>query len=175
MITVNAAYIRAWRLEKAGVHNQAVKQFQNAMYNIKHSGLSRSEKAAARQAAAAKFEDSGRSTLSQIKSDFEDYLESVPEDLRLQVVADEFSTAEKSRYLDGTENQKNSVLAAHYLSSDNIAAMRDKWNERTGSKEEATDDFYEDLNKMINTAYEHPDYDEAKLNDIITKGYDKQK
>lgn len=169
MITVNAAYIRAGRLRKQGVNNQALTEFENAMKNIKESRLSKSEKAAARQAAASKFEASGESSLTDIKQKFEQEIQNIPESGPADAAG--LSTAEKAAFLDGSENKRASILASHYLSSDNIAAMRDKANEQYSSKEEQVDAFYRELGDMIYTAYNNPDYSEADLNDIILQGY----
>lgn len=167
----NIARTRVIRLEKAGINSQAVTAFRHSLKNIKESGLSTVEKRELREEAARAFMESGQSSLTEVKRA---YKEAISGGGRFEGIAGhtKLSTAEMSRFLDASENQKASILASHYLSSEQIAAIRDVALEQNeGAPEDVAASFYNMLGDMVQTAYDNPGFDQAQLNDLIIELY----
>lgn len=172
----NTARIRVLRLEKAGINNQAAARFRGSLKNIRESGLSAAEKSELREAAAKAFLETERTTLTEIKQAFKEAVSAAPagsfEAMAENTPDHGLSTAEKSRFLDGTDNQRLAILASHYLSSETILAAYDAAQSRyADAPEAASAAFYYTINNLVSTAYNTPGISEEALNNLIIDWY----
>lgn len=122
------AWQRAKRLEAKGVRNDALRAYKTAIENIKRNegGWSREKQTQLREDAARAFLQEKTSSISGIKEKaaaakkqgkyVEDYLQQLERAKDFQAIAD---------YIDASKNEKDVMLARHYVGSDSIAQVRE--------------------------------------------------
>lgn len=131
------------------IFNDAVERFNKSMRLIRESDLSTSEKRKLREEVSRRFIESGESTRTEIKENYERKKKYISQRAK-EAIQDDVELMAK--YLDSSKNQKISMLASFYLSSDQIMLIRDRlYTEgygtarRGASNERIIDDDYDNL------------------------------
>lgn len=131
------------------IFNDAVERFNKSMRLIRESELTTSEKRKLREEVSRRFIESGESTRTEIKENYERKKKYISQRAK-EAIQDDVELMAK--YLDSSKNQKISMLASFYLSSDQIMLIRDRlYTEgygtarRGASNERIIDDDYDNL------------------------------
>lgn len=131
------------------IFNDAVERFNKSMRLIRESDLSTSEKRKLREEVSRRFIESGESTRTEIRENYERKKKYISQRAK-EAIQDDVELM--SKYLDSSKNQKISMLASFYLSSDQIMLIRDRlYTEgygtarRGASNERIIDDDYDNL------------------------------
>ena len=130
---------------------------------IRESKASTAEKRRAREVVATRFIESGESTRTEIMKKYEH------EKKYMSVRAKEAVGDDPSRmakWLDATKNQKSSMLASFYLSSDQIMLIRD----RVIEEGEDTEEFYNRLDDAVIERFLHRELPDDELNYYLMYG-----
>ena len=122
------------------IHNDAIDTFLNAQKVIQESGMSRKDKSAAIERAAQQFLNTGMGTRRGIMSEFDSFLNDLPEqdiftlptgetiELNMQdyvrdMIGKDWKKA--AEYMDASTEQKHMMEARHYAGSDVIQQLAD--------------------------------------------------
>lgn len=131
------------------IFNDAVERFNKSMRLIRESDLTTGEKRKLREEVSRRFLESGESTRTEIKENYERKKKYISQRAKEAIQNDVELMA---KYLDSSKNQKISMLASFYLSSDQIMLIRDRlYTEgygtarRGASNERIIDDDYDNL------------------------------
>lgn len=131
------------------IFNDAVERFNKSMRLIRESDLTTSEKRKLREEVSRRFIESGESTRTEIKENYERKKKYISQRAKEAIQNDVELMA---KYLDSSKNQKISMLASFYLSSDQIMLIRDRlYTEgygtarRGASNQRIIDDDYDNL------------------------------
>ena len=131
------------------IFNDAVERFNKSMKLIRESKLTTKEKRKLREEVSNRFIQSGESTRTEIKEKYERQKKYISQRAKEAIQGD---VSRMAAYLDATKNQKISMLASFYLSSDQIMLIRDRlYTEGYGtarrgkSGEKIADDDYDNM------------------------------
>ena len=153
------AYQQNYRLGKSGISTQASRRFSETLNEIRDSNLSRAEKSALREAAAQEFLGSGANTKTAITEAFNQ------EAAGTAAEQAGFSTAEKARYTEASQEAKNVMTVKALKGSDAVKFAADV---AAGDAEK----FNDIMASLTDSLYTDPDMTGEEVNDFILEWED---